>query len=84
MAGAPNRVLRSINNAEATLCVDIFSRPDASFGYEAYRRDVEDPRGWFAIGGFQDKVYRSETQALQAARSSVAWLAGELDGEGGG
>ncbi len=82
MAGALNRVLRSINNDDRTLCVDIFRRPDASFGYEAYRRDVEDPRGWFPIGGFEAKVYRSEAEALDAAKASVAWLADVLEDGG--
>ena len=35
-----NRVLRSINNEDASLCVDIFLRPEGTVGFEEYRRDV--------------------------------------------
>ena len=45
-----NRVLRSINDEDASRCVDIFLRPDGSIGFEEYRRDVEDGRGWFPVG----------------------------------
>ncbi len=45
-----NRVLRSIETQEGERCVDFFIRPDGSFGFEEYRRDAEDRRGWFPIG----------------------------------
>jgi hypothetical protein len=39
-----NKVLRSFNNEGATLCVDIFVRPNGTIGFEEYRRDLEDNR----------------------------------------
>jgi hypothetical protein len=45
-----NRVLRSINNDDASRCVDVFLRPEGTIGFEEYRRDAEDGRGWFPIG----------------------------------
>jgi hypothetical protein len=72
--GAKNRVLRSINNDDASLCVDIFLRPNGTFGFEEYRRDFEDPRGWFPIGAQPMAIFYSEDTALQAAKVHVAWL----------
>ncbi len=69
-----NKVVRSIEAGDGGQCVDIFLRPDGTFGFEQYRRDVEDRRGWFAIGAFADAVYPDQASALAAARARVAWL----------
>lgn len=69
-----NRVWRSINDQEALRCVDIFIRPDGTCGFEEYRRDVEDNRGWFVLGSFGDRVFTSPEDALAAARTAIAWL----------
>ena len=69
-----NRVLRSINNEDATLCVDIFLRPEGTVGFEEYRRDVEDNRGWFPVGGHSSRVFDDESTAFQAAKAGVVWL----------
>jgi hypothetical protein len=70
-----HRVLRSINNEDASLCVDIFLRPDRTVGFEVYRRDVEDPRGWFPVGGYSAQVFASEADAFAAAKACAPWLA---------
>lgn len=70
----PGRVVRSINNETEALCVDIFVRADGSFGFQEYRRDVEDASGWFAIGYHVDREFADEDAALAAARKSVVWL----------
>lgn len=69
-------VLRSINNPDGSLCVDVFSRPDGSIGFEEFRRDVEDTRGWFAIGGHAERRFSSAEDALQAATEAVVWFEG--------
>ena len=68
-----NKVLRSINNEDASRCVDIFVRPD-TVGFEEYRRDLEDNRGWFPIGSYDTRVFDNEGAALEAARAEVVWL----------
>jgi hypothetical protein len=69
-----NRVVRSINDEGADRCVDIFLRPDGTIGFEEYRRDVEDGRGWFAIGLNSTRVFNDENAALEAAVATVPWL----------
>lgn len=56
-------------------CVDVFRRPDGSFGFEEYRRDSEDARGWFPVGFFGTQVFDSAEAALAEARRQVSWLA---------
>ena len=67
-------VLRSIETADGGRCVDLFVRADGTFGFEEYRRDVEDGRGWFAISQTASQLYATQTKALDAALGSVAWL----------
>ena len=74
-----NKVSRSIETPEGTRCVDVFERGDGSFGFEEYRREPEDPSGWYQIGFYSDQTFSSEEAALEAARASVAWLAEVLE-----
>lgn len=74
----PNQVVSSFNNATGDHCVDIFRRDDGSFGFEEYRRDHEDLRGWFPLRRFQGGVFASEAEALRQAGISVEWMAEEV------
>ena len=69
-----NKVSRSIEAPGGGVCVDIFQRPDTSWGIEEYRRDVEDGSGWFVTGYLGDVPYETEQQALNAALKAVLWL----------
>jgi hypothetical protein len=59
-------------------CVDVFQRIDGTFGFEEYRRDPEDGRGWFAVGYFRELRFSSTSEALTEARKRVLWFA-EID-----
>ncbi len=69
-----NKVLRSINRDDGQLCVDIFIRPDGTYGFEEYRRDPEDPSGWFPIGHHAGEIFTSPDAALTEARARIPWL----------
>lgn len=69
-----NKVMRSIETPDGGRCVDLFVRPDGSFGFEEFRRDVEDGRGWFAIGSFSGESFQTVDLALSAARQRVPWI----------
>ena len=69
-----NKVMRSINQPGENICVDMFVRPDGSYGFEEYRREPEDGRGWYPIGYYAEQRYTDLDIALAAARSAVAWL----------
>ena len=73
-----NRVPHSFNLRGQEMCVDIFQRPDGTFGFEEYRRDAEDQRGWFAVGFFGSQVFASEGEAMSEARARVPWLDEQL------
>lgn len=72
-----HQVIRSIETDDGWRCVDIFVRGDGSFGFEEYRKDAEDPRGWFAVGGYGGARFASAGAALADAVRCVAWL-GEI------
>jgi hypothetical protein len=69
-----NTVFASFENEYNDHCVDIFERPDGSFGYEEFRRDVEDCGAWQSLGRYSQHVFGSKPLALAAANKSVQWL----------
>lgn len=72
-------VVRSFNLDGDARCVDLYRRPDGSFGFEEYRREPEDGRGWFVIGNHGSRVFPTEASALAEAKRTVAWLAAVAD-----
>jgi len=73
--GAGAVVLDSIETPDGTRCVDLFRRPDGTFGFEEYRRDPEDGGGWTPVTGYSALVYPDRAAALAAARARVGWMA---------
>ena len=73
--GQINKVLKSINAPGNSRCVDIFIRPDGTFGFEEFRRDVEDPSGWFPIGDHKARVFDTEKNAFKKAKELYPWIA---------
>ncbi|WP_146344792.1 hypothetical protein [Falsiphaeobacter marinintestinus] len=69
-----NTVIHSFNLPGESVCVDVFHRPDGSFGFEEFRRDPEDMRGWYPIGMFSPQVFEEAEGALAAAKAAVHWL----------
>jgi hypothetical protein len=67
-------VYDSIENAEHDRCVDLFRRPDGSFGFEEFRRDVEDAGAWTPVAYYSTAAYDSHDAALGAARARIVWL----------
>lgn len=68
------RVLESIETDAGARCVDIFVRVDGTYGFEEYRRDAEDARGWFPVGHYAGAIFGSADDARAAARVRIAWL----------
>ena len=73
-------VHRSVENDEHDRCVDLFERPDGSWGYEEFRRDVEDAGRWTAVHYYSGLSYASREEALAAASRCVGWLASDTVG----
>jgi hypothetical protein len=67
-------VFTSIENFEHDRCVDLFSRPDATFGFEEFRRDPEDRGDWTPVHYYSGAVFANAAGALDAAERAVAWL----------
>ena len=68
-------VLDSIENPQHDRCVDVFTRPDRSFGFEEFRRDAEDAGAWTPVSYFSGLRFASKCEALEEAVRQVAWLA---------
>jgi hypothetical protein len=74
------KVVASPSTPSVDRCVDIFVRPDGTFGFEEFRRDPEDMGAWTPIAYFSERQYETELEAVAAARESVRWLGEVLDG----
>lgn len=72
-------VFASIENVEHDRCIDVFYRPDRTFGSEEFRRDVEDRGEWTPLGYHSGSAYASSPAAYAAAEAAVPWLADILD-----
>jgi len=68
-------VLASPENPEGNRCVDVFRRPDGTFGFEEFRRDPEDAGAWTPVRFFSAQSFVSTAAARAAARAAVPWLA---------
>jgi hypothetical protein len=68
-------VFTSIENLEANRCIDLFLRPDGTYGFEEFRRDPEDAGAWTPVQYYSATAYVSKKDALTAAMSAVIWLA---------
>ena len=68
-------VMESIENSQHDRCVDVFTRPDGNFGFEEFRRDVEDAGAWTSVSYFSGLRHASKGEAFAEATRRVAWLA---------
>jgi hypothetical protein len=67
-------VTESVENPQHDRCVDIFARPDGSFGFEEFRRDPEDAGAWTPVSYFSGLRYASQAEAMAEATRQVPWL----------
>jgi hypothetical protein len=75
-------VVASLENAEGNRCVDLFTRPDGSWGFEEYRSDPEDGGAWTRVGNYAHGIHATRAAAEAAAVEAVAWLADAQRGHG--
>ena len=73
-------VLSSPSTPAVDRCVDIFARPDGTFGFEEFRRDPEDMGAWTPVAYYSTREFETEAEALSAARATVPWLPMVVDG----
>ena len=69
-----NTVIHSLEAQDRLRCVDIFQRPDLTFGFDEFRRDIEDASGWFPTGHYSNIILSSAEEALKRAKAQVPWL----------
>jgi hypothetical protein len=72
-------VFTSIENTCHDRCVDLFSRPDGSYGFEEFRRDPEDRGEWTPTSYYSGSRYETAELAFDAATRAVPWLALRLE-----
>lgn len=71
-----NTVIHSVNLHGDANCVDVFKRPDGSYGFDQFRRDPEDGGSWCSTGHFGGQRFLSSAEAIEAAITQVGWFDG--------
>lgn len=72
------KVIRSYNNDDESVCVDIFLRSDGTWGFEQYRRDFEEG-SWFPISDYRARIYLNESAAFYQAKKEIPWFNSSYD-----
>jgi hypothetical protein len=72
------KVLSSPSTPSVDRCVDLFSRPNGTYGFEEFRRDAEDMGAWTPVAYYSTREFPTEDEARAAAISAVRWLASVL------
>ena len=72
-------VLASYQTPEADRCVDVFFRPEGTFGFEEFRRDPEDRGLWTPASYYSRQEFESVAAVRAAAERAVPWLATVLE-----
>ena len=67
-------VLASYQSPQEDRCVDVFARPDDTYGFEEFRRDPEDLGAWTPLQYFSTRRFASASEATEAACNAVPWL----------
>lgn len=67
-------VVDSIENSAHDRCVDLFLRLDGTYGFEEFRRDVEDAGEWTPVAYHSAIAYPSREATLSAAAGVVMWF----------
>jgi len=67
-------VFLSIEILEHDRRVDLYFRPDGSFGFEAFRRDAANAGVWIPIQFYSGPNYGSFDDLYDAAVKAVTWL----------
>lgn len=67
-------VIDSIENRQGNRCVDVFVRPNKTYGFEEFRKDPEDAGAWTPVQYFSHASYASKDEALAVAGRLVPWL----------
>jgi hypothetical protein len=72
-------VAASHETPERDRCVDVFSRPDGTWGFEEFRKDPEDMGAWTPVSYFSGREYPTEAETVDAAKQAIPWLRAVLE-----
>ena len=67
-------VFRSVEDAYYERCVVLFQRPDGTFGFEEFRRDLEDQGRWTPTAYYSGRTFSTQEAAWESAKNTVEWL----------
>jgi len=70
------KIVKTIHDRSGSRRVEIYKRPDGTFGFEEWRFGIEE-QCWRPFGFYSYAVIDTVETAEREARSRVGWLANE-------
>ena len=67
------KAIASFEDATGLKCVDLIQTENNFFTFKTFRRDPEDPSGWFQYG-VEGQLYATKEEALEAAKKVIEWF----------
>ena len=70
----PRKVLTSFEDDGRINCVDIFVRQDGTFGFDAFRADLDVGVGWRSTGMLSHHIFATGEEALREVQKRFSWV----------
>ena len=67
------KAIASFEDVTGLRCVDLIQTQDNFFTFKTFRKDPEDPDGWFQYGQ-EGQLYSTKEEALEEAKNVIEWF----------
>ena len=67
------KAVASFEDYTGLKCVDLIQTEENFFTFKTFRKDPEDPNGWFQYG-YEGQLYSTKEEALEAAKKEIEWF----------
>lgn len=67
------KAVASFEDSTGLKCVDLIQTEENFFTFKTFRKDPEDPNGWFPYG-YEGQLYSTKEEALEAAKKVIEWF----------
>tara|TARA_Y100001968_G_C18945448_1_gene520747 strand:- start:2 stop:262 length:261 start_codon:yes stop_codon:yes gene_type:complete len=73
MSKKNSKAIASFEDTTGQKCVDLIQTEDNFYTFKTFRKDPEDPNGWFQYG-HEGQLYSTKEEALDEARKVIEWF----------
>ena len=67
------KAVASFEDSTGLKCGDLIQTEENFFTFKTFRKDPEDPNGWFQYG-YEGQLYSTKEEALEATKKVIEWF----------